>query len=114
MAWKIFKWIVLIALVLVIGYIGLSCWSSSSCAKPTGDQSNMPDIEDATHEFYIKNTGGLVLSSDYEQHGDTAGSRLFILHGFWEMRGNKFKYVTGDIILNEGVFGEITVKRRSK
>lgn len=110
---KVIIIIVGIVVVLFISWIGLSIWSGA-CAGPANNQPDMPCKEDATHSFYIENTGGLILSSDYEQHGHEAGSRLFILHGFYEMRGNKFKFVNGDIMLNENIFGEITVKRRTK
>ena len=113
MVWKVIKWIILIIVVVVIGYIGLSIWSSS-CAGPLDDQYDMPDIKEASHEFYIENTGGLVFTSDYEQHGQGIGSRMYILHGYWKMRGNKFVFLEGDIILSEKTFGEITVKRRLK
>ena len=72
----------------------------------------MPNIEKATHSFYIENTGGKILSSDFEQHGTIKGERIFELHGFWEMKGKKFKFVDGDIKLDEAIFGPITVEER--
>jgi len=107
---KIVLAIILICVIVGGSYIGLSCWSSCQRAQPQGP--DMPDKVEATHSFYIKNTGGLVLSSDYEVHGTEKGKRIFVLHGFWEMRGKNFKYLDGDIILDEGIFGTITVKRR--
>lgn len=83
--------------------------------KPTVGQSGvpeMPEVAEASHSVYIKNTGNLLLTSDYEVLGEEAGSRVFILHGFWEMRGQSFVYKDSDIILDEGIFGEITIKRR--
>ena len=114
----VIKTILLIILLGVIGYVGLSVWSCA-CGGPSligGDtvKSNMPCKEDATHSFQIKNTGGLILASDYEQHGTTVGSRIFVLRGFWELRGNKFSFVAGDIVLDESIFGKITVEKRTK
>ncbi len=99
--------VVLAALILVIG----PCVYYGFFDKP-GSGPDMPNVDKATHSFYIENTGGLLLASDWNQHGQEVGSRLFILHGYWEMRGNKFKLVEGDIILDEAIFGEITVKER--
>ena len=106
------KWIIIIPVVLILAYVGLSLWSGG-CEQPREDKLDMPGSEKATHSFFIQNTGGLILSSDYEQHGVSPGSRIFVLQGYWEMRGSKFKFVPGDIILDESVFGEITVQRRS-
>lgn len=106
----IIKVIILAVMILAIGYGGLCVYSN--CKAPDTGQPGMPNTEKATHSVYIKNTGGLILTSDYEVHGTEVGSRIFILHGFWEMRGQDFKFVEGDIILDEGIFGEIKVKRR--
>ena len=106
--------------IMVLGAIAFLALVVGPCAyygfidKPDSGLPDMPDKGDATHSFYIENTGGLILASDFEQHGHAAGSRLFLLHGFWEMRGSKFQFVDGDIILDEAIFGEITVKRRAK
>ena len=107
--WKL---IIIILVVLAVAYVGLSLWSGG-CEQPREDKLDMPGSEKATHSFFIQNTGGLILSSDYEQHGVIPGSRLFILHGYWEMRGSKFKFLPSDIPLDEAIFGEITVQRRS-
>ena len=103
--------IIVIFMVIVVGWIGLSVWSAS-CAGPDISGPGMPDEKKATHEFFIENTGGIILSSDFEQYGQVKGKRVFSLHGYWEMRGNDFKLVEGDIILDERIFGPIQVKRR--
>lgn len=108
---SIIKIIIIILVLAVIGFIGLSVWSAA-CSRPdTGLE--MPDIEEATHSFYIENSGGLIFASDYEQHGQVVGKRIFVLKGFWELQGQKFVYKNIDIVLDEAVFGEITVKRRT-
>ena len=107
---KILIAIILIIVIAVVSYLALSVWRG--CQGPDTGIPDMPDIEKATHSVYIENTSGLILTSDYEVYGSEVGSRIFILHGFYEMRGKGFKFVEGDIILDEGIFGEITVKRR--
>jgi len=109
---NIIKVAILIAIVLFLAVVVGPCVYYNFLEKPDTGRPEMPGIEDATHSFYIENTGGLILASDYEQHGQTVGARIFILHGFWEMRGKDFKFMAGDIVLDENIFGEITVKRR--
>jgi len=72
----------------------------------------MPDVEKAEYGVHIENTGNLLLTNDYEVHGTEIGSRVFVLHSFWEVSGNSFKYRPGGIVLEEKVFGKITVRRR--
>ena len=109
----IIKVIVIIILVGGIGFVGLSIWSAA-CSGPNTGQPDIPCKEDATYSVYIKNTSGLLYTDDYEQHGQAVGSRIFVLHGFWEMRGKDFKFVDGDVVLDEAIFGEIEVKKRIK
>ena len=100
--------IVIAGLVFVVG----PCAYYNFIKSPESGQPDMPDIQAATHEFYIENTGGLYLSSDYKQYGTVVGKRLFILNGFWQISGNKFKSYDGTVPLDENIFGEITVNRR--
>jgi len=110
----IIKVIIIVAIVGVLGVVVGPCVYYNFLEKPETGQLEMPEIDEATHSVHIENTGGFILTSDYEQHGESVGSRLFILHGFWEMRGNKFKFVAGDVVLDENIFGKITVKKRIK
>ena len=105
------KVLLIIAVVVLVGVVAWIILAFIPQGNDTGIP-DMPKLEQATHSVYIENPGKLLLTSDYEVHGDTVDSRLYILHGFWEMRGNKFKFVDGDIILDESIFGKITVKRR--
>ena len=102
--------IILVVIIVVIAWIGLSVYSCF--VRQDTDMPNMPDQDEASYSVYIENTGNLILTDDYEMHGQVIGSRVFILHGFWEISGQKFEYKGTDLILNEGIFGEITIKRR--
>ena len=104
--------IVLIVILAVVALVIGPCVYYTWFDKPDTGRPDMPDIEEATHSFYIENSGGLILASDYEQIGDVVGSRIFVLHGFWELRGKDFKFVAGEVVLDENIFGKITMKRR--
>lgn len=106
----IIKVIILVVIVAVIGWVGLSVYSC--CIRQSPGQPNIPDQDEASYFVYIENTGNLILTDDYEMHGQVIGSRVFILHGFWEIKGQKFVYKDTEIILDEAIFGEITIKRR--
>lgn len=110
MIWNLFKIIMVIALLAVIAWIGLSVYSCFD--RQNVGQSNMPAQKEASHSVYIENTGKLILTSDYEVHGSDVGSRVFILKGFWELRGQEFEFDDAEIVLDEAIFGEITIKRR--
>ena len=114
--WKIIKFVLGFGFLLVLGavlvYAGITVWSCIG-GQNTPGQTDIPEVEEAAYSVYIKNTGNLILTNDYELIGSEVGSRVFILHGFWELRGQDFVYKDGDIVLDEGIFGEITLKRRN-
>ncbi len=115
--WKVIKYILGIGFLLVLGvvlvYAGITIWSCIGGSNNPG-QPDIPKVEEAAYSVYIENTGNLILTNDYELIGSEVGKRVFILHGFWEMRGQDFAYKDGELVLDEGIFGEITVKRRGK
>jgi len=107
----IIKVIILVAVLVFLAWIGLTCYSNF-IAKPSIGQTDIPEKVEASYSVHIKNTGNLILTDDYEVHGSEIGSRVFILHGFWELRGQDFEFIESDIVLDEAIFGEITIKRR--
>lgn len=111
---KLIKLTILITLVGVLAFVIGPCIYFNLIQKPDTGVPDMPSKEDAAYSFSIENTGGLIFSNKYEQQGQVEGSRVFILHGFWEMSGKNFKYVDGDIMLDEAIFGKITVSRRTR
>lgn len=110
MVGTIIKWIILLAILAVIGYGVLVVLDCQGKLNP--NQPDIPKVDEAAFSVYIENTGNLIMTDDYEVHGAEVGSRIFILRGFWEMRGQDFKYNKGELVLDEGIFGEITLKRR--
>lgn len=107
----IIKVIILVVILGVIAYGGLVVWSCLA-GQNNPNQQDIPKVNEASHSVYIKNTGNLIFTDDYELIGSEVGSRIFILHGFWEMRGQEFVYKDTELVLDEGIFGEITVRRR--
>lgn len=110
---NILKVLAIIVIVIVLLWGGACFYGNFIADNDAGpDMPGMPKAEEATHSFMIKNTGGLILASDYEVFGDEVGKRTIVLHGFYEVRGKNFKFVDADIILDEKIFGEIVIKRR--
>jgi len=107
----IIKWIILLALLALLAYIGLVIWTCNT-GFTNPNQPDIPKIDEASYSVQIKNTGNLIFTDDYELIGNEVGKRVFILRGFWEMRGQDFVYKDTELILDEAIFGEITVKRR--
>ncbi len=104
------KFIILVGMVLSIAWGGL-CVYSNFIAEPDTGLPKMPEAEEAAYAVHLE-TGNLFLTNDYEVHGDEVGNRVFILNHYWEVSGNNFKYRQHVQILDEKVFGEITIRRR--
>lgn len=78
-----------------------------------GGGPDMPEAAEAAYSFRIDNTGGEVLATDFEQVGQVKGERVFILHGFWELKKKDFIFIDHELTLDEKIFGEITLRKRT-
>lgn len=104
---KMIKVVILVALLGGLAYAGACIYGNFFTQSNVGDGLKLPSAEKAAYAVHIKNTGNLLLTNSFEQHGS-----VYILHGYFEIVGQGFKYREGDIILDEQIFGEITVRRR--
>jgi len=95
-------------LLVIIGYFGLCAWANFVPQKEPG-QLDLPKVEQAAYTVHVKNTGGVMFTSDYDHVG-----QVYVLHGYWELRGQEFVYVKGDIVLDEQIFGAISIQKRAK
>ena len=102
---KILIVLILLVVLAIVSYIGISIYAAF-INGPEGT-STLPDIEKASYLVYIENTGNLLLTDEYEHQGS-----IYILNGYFELIGQKWKYRSFEIILDEKIFGKIEIKRR--
>lgn len=108
---KLIKLIMLVALIGVLAYVG-ACIYGNFFAPGSNPSIDMPGADEARYSLIIKNTATVVLTDDYEVFGEVVGERTYILHGYWELVGNDFRYYSEDMTMPETVFGEINIKLR--
>lgn len=110
----ILKVIIIVILIAIVGYIGI-CVKANILDKRTAGAPPLPKMNDAQYTVLIENTRQFYLTSQFDQYGQEVGKRVFVLHGFWQVSGNKYVYVSGDSPpLDEAVFGKMTITRRAK
>jgi len=107
----------LIKIIILLGLVGFIAWAgvcaySNFFAKPDTGGLDMPKPNEAVYSVLIYNTDRLLFTNDYETFGSEVGKRKYILHGFWEIHGQEFIYQGSDMVLDESIFGVITIKRR--
>jgi len=102
---KIIITIVLLIVLAGIGWVGISVYANF--IEPLNTSSELPEKQEAKYTVLIENTGNVLLTSKYEHTGN-----IYILYGFWELRGQDWQYRPTDLVLDEGIFGKITIKRR--
>ena len=103
------KWILLVIFLALIAWIGLAVYAF---VNPDTGLPDMPEADEAQYSVQIKNTGGMILTNEYETHGYQVGARVYVLRGYWEMSGKDFKFRDRDVVLDEAIFGEIDIRRR--
>lgn len=101
----------IIIIIIAVVYFGFTIYGNFF-----GPEANsgvkMPGESQARYSLVVKNTATVILTNDYDVFGEEVGNRTYILHGYWELAGTKFKYYPDDITLSEQVFGEIVLKIR--
>jgi len=100
------KVILTIALIVIIGYAGLVLYS---CTIGNPNNINAPEAENAAYIIKVENTGRIFLTNDYEKTGS-----VYKLNGYWVFEGKKFEFKNKEYLLDEAIFGEITLRRRSE
>ena len=106
---KIFGYGLLAIIVFAVGIFVYANFFVDDEAE--GIEYKMPDKSEAQYSLSAGREL-LLLTNSYEQFGDKAGERIYVLQGYWELRGNEFVYRSHDIIISEQTYGTITVKRR--
>jgi len=107
MGGKVIQVILLIFLILALLWCG-TCFYSNFIDK-SGEGVDFPN---ARYELEIVNTGNIILTDKLEQEGSVVGSRVFTLHGVWEVKKTKYKFKDIVLVLDEKYFGNIIVKRQ--
>ena len=106
--------IIMIALVCVVLFF--VAVQVKACVQSNDELTGgikTPNATRATHSFFIVNTGRSLLASDYDQYIDLQGDKVYILHGFWTVDGDRYVFTETDSPpLDEGDFGKIVVKKR--
>ena len=108
---NIIKVLIIISIIAGVGYAAITVYSCVTHEPDTG-LPDMPDASEAQYGVHIENSGNLLLTNEYEIYGTEIGSRVIVLQTFWEVSGSKFKYRPTPIVLEEKIFGKITIRRR--
>jgi len=108
---KGFKLIILIVFIIGVVYLG-ACVFGNTCGNQGGGTVDTPDENKARYSVYVENTGNIIFTNSYKQYGSVAGKRIYRVYGYWEIQGNDFKFKDSDIILDESIFGIITIRER--
>ena len=98
-----------IIIAVVVVFAGITIWGNLA---PAPGEIKMPDSKEAQYSLTVKNTGTVVLSNAVEVMGEKVGARTYILQGYWELQGSKFVWKSGQLVMSEKVFGEVTMKKR--
>ena len=102
----ILKTIVIIVIVIAVFYFGLSIYGN--IVEP--GVAKVPTIDKAEYIVHIKTTGQRLFTNDYSVVKDGH----YVVHGYYELKSNKWRWIDTDIPLDEEYFGPIEITRRSK
>jgi hypothetical protein len=97
--------VVICLLIVGLAYSG-ACIYANFIQRDPGEYI-LPPIKKAQYEVAIRNTRNIIYTDDYDIEGTT-----YILNGYWELTGDKYKFRDHLISLDQEIFGKITVRSR--
>lgn len=97
-----------IIVVVVIGsiWVGLSIWGN--IAEAQSGAPDMPDISKAEYIITLTATGQRFLTDSWESPAEGQ----YLINGYYELDGSKWRWRETDLLLNEFYFGDIKISRR--
>jgi len=106
----VLKLFALVAIILGIAWLGLSVYANFQEYNFI-EIKNDVSIEKAQYEFKIGTTGEILLTEDFDsvKSGDRS---KYVLHGYYKIIGEKWKYNKSDLTLDENYFGRIDYQLR--
>jgi hypothetical protein len=103
---KVIKVVLVTVMIAGVAYFGACIYGNFISTGETRGPV-LPGADKAAYTVHIENTGNVLFTDRYELVG-----QVYTLHGYWEMAGDRFKYRSHDLVLDERIFGDITVHRR--
>lgn len=104
---RVIKILLLVLILAGLAYLGACVYANFFAFNAANPEADLPKAEKAPYVVVIENTGNMFFTAKYDQYGST-----IILHGYWEQVGNKFQYRDRDLILDQAIYGTITVRAR--
>ncbi len=108
---KTLKLLAIVGMLVGVAYLGTCAYANFFMpSKTTGNTPPPPKLESAHYSVTIETNGKVLFTDNFEKYGTIQST--YVLHGYFEQSGREFKFRNHDIILDEKVFGKITVKER--
>ena len=95
----------IIKILVIIFMVAAGAWFLISILGNTLLADNPPDQPDTKFKFLIINTGEYIFTDDYTEV--YRGS--YILHGYYELKDNKYRWHEKDLPINDDYFGPVVV-----
>ena len=100
--------IVILIILLAALMWAVTCAYANIVERLGNDSPKMPSIDKARYTVTIRSIGETCLTNKYTRLSDAR----VILHGYWEIKDNKYQYHDIDLTLDEYYFGDILIERR--
>lgn len=113
----ILMWMVIIAFGIIVFWLGTSAYANFTENKVDTGLPDFPNIKKAQYLVTFKATGNVILTNDYVTETRDVNNEyddLHVLNGYYEIKGNKYKFRDTVLLLDELYFGDIKIQRRSE
>jgi len=106
----VLKLFALVAIILGIAWLGLSIYANFQEYNFI-EIKNDVSVEKAQYEFKIVTTGEVLLTENFDSVASGTRNK-YILHGYYKIIKDKWKYNDSELTLDENYFGPIEYQIR--
>jgi hypothetical protein len=105
------KLILILVVVFIVAGIGITIYANVfTFSGPDSTGGNIvPKQQDAIYQVVITNTQKVYFTNLYNLTG-----KVYILHGYYELVGKAYVFRNRDLILDQTIYGPISVLPRPK
>ncbi len=97
---------------LSAGWLGLSIFANATESDTVTGLPKMPTNSKAEYAVLIKTTGEVLLTPAVDVTNGPNGDELYILHGFYRVVDEKWRYMKTDFTMDEYYWGDLILSKR--
>lgn len=101
MYWVVIAVLILLAIWLILSGLG-------NCTSVGSGEIKLPNVDKAKFQVLITANGRILYTDDYDEQTED----VYVLHGYYELKDNKYRWHEADLKIDVYYYGDIIITKR--